>query len=132
MLSTSNPWGQQKKGFYGRDKKRDDESSSDGDDEDEYQEAIRLQKVRAQKLQMQMKLQEGVKQAAEEHKKANSDEDEESSSDESVANRKTRGKLGDRLFADAKSSKEVIEREDSLKALLKQVKGKALQNKLLE
>lgn len=48
----SNPWGQQKKGFYGRDKKRDDESSSDGADEDEYQEAIRLQKVRAHKLQM--------------------------------------------------------------------------------
>ena len=48
----SNPWGQSKKGFYGRDKKRDDESSSDGDDEDEYQEAIRLQKVRARKLQM--------------------------------------------------------------------------------
>jgi len=39
---TSNPWGQSKKGFYGRDKKRDDESSSDGDDEDEYKEAIRL------------------------------------------------------------------------------------------
>ena len=48
----SNPWGQQKKGFYGRDKKRDDESSSDGADEDEYQEAIRLQKVRAHKLQL--------------------------------------------------------------------------------
>ena len=39
---TANPWGQSKKGFYGRDKKRDDESSSDGADEDEYQEALRL------------------------------------------------------------------------------------------
>jgi hypothetical protein len=46
----SNIWGSSKKGFYGRDKKRDDESSSDGNDEDEYQEAIRLQKMRAQKL----------------------------------------------------------------------------------
>jgi hypothetical protein len=46
----SNVWGSSKKGFYGRDKKRDDESSSDGNDEDEYQEAIRLQKMRAQKL----------------------------------------------------------------------------------
>ena len=51
-LTSSNPWGQSKKGFYGRDKQRDDESSSDGDDEDEYQEALRLQKVRAKKLQM--------------------------------------------------------------------------------
>ena len=47
-LEVGNVWGQQKKGFYGRDKKRDDESSSDEEnDEDEYKEAIRLQKVRA-------------------------------------------------------------------------------------
>lgn len=45
-------WGGSKRNFYGRDKKRDDESSSDGADEDEYQEAIRLQKVRARKLQL--------------------------------------------------------------------------------
>jgi len=43
-------WGSSKKNFYGRDKKRDDDSSSDGNEEDEYQEAIRLQKVRARKL----------------------------------------------------------------------------------
>lgn len=36
-------WGSKKKNFYGRDKKKDDESSdSEGADEDEYQEALRL------------------------------------------------------------------------------------------
>ena len=43
-------WGQSKKGFYGRDRKRDDDSSSEEDAQDEYQEALRLQKVRAKKL----------------------------------------------------------------------------------
>jgi hypothetical protein len=51
-LIMNDAWGSSKRGFYGRDKKRDDESSSDGDDEDEYQEALRLQKVRAKKLQL--------------------------------------------------------------------------------
>jgi hypothetical protein len=41
-LTMNDAWGSSKRGFYGRDKKRDDESSSDGDDEDEYQEALRL------------------------------------------------------------------------------------------
>lgn len=51
-LEVGNVWGQSKKGFYGRDRKRDDDSSSeeDGDGQDEYQEALRLQKVRAKKL----------------------------------------------------------------------------------
>lgn len=50
LLVMNDTWGGSKRNFYGRDKKRDDESSSDGDDEDEYQEALRLQKVRARKL----------------------------------------------------------------------------------
>ena len=49
-LVMNDTWGGSKKNFYGRDKKRDDEDSSDDNDEDEYQEAIRLQKVRARKL----------------------------------------------------------------------------------
>ena len=51
-LEVGNVWGQSQKGFYGRDRKRDDDSSSeeDGDGQDEYQEALRLQKVRAKKL----------------------------------------------------------------------------------
>jgi hypothetical protein len=49
-LEVGNVWGQSKKGFYGRDRKHDDESSSEEDAEDEYQEALRLQKVRAKKL----------------------------------------------------------------------------------
>ena len=40
-----------------------------------------------------------------------------SSSDESVANRRSRGKLGDRLFADG--DKKEVEKEDNLKAMLK-------------
>jgi len=49
-LVANDAWGSSKRNFYGRDKKRDEQSSSDGDDEDEYQEALRLQKVRARKL----------------------------------------------------------------------------------
>jgi hypothetical protein len=45
-------------------------------------------------------------------------EESSSSSDESVANRRSKGKLGDRLFAD-KGDKEEIEKEDNLKAMLK-------------
>ena len=111
----SNPWGQQKKGFYGRDKKRDDESSSDGADEDEYQEAIRLQKVRAHKLQMLNQQQK--KETAKEEDEQDVSQESSSSSDESVANRRSRGKLGDRLFAEA--GKQEVEKEDNLKAMLK-------------
>ncbi len=44
-------------------------------------------------------------------------EAESSSSDDSIANRKNRRKLGDRLFAD--SGEKDIESEDNLKAMLK-------------
>jgi hypothetical protein len=43
-----NTWGQSKRNFYGRDESSDEEDEAG--DEDEYQEAIRLQKVRARKL----------------------------------------------------------------------------------
>lgn len=35
-LVANEAWGSSKRNFYGRDKKRDEQSSSDGDDEDEY------------------------------------------------------------------------------------------------
>ena len=48
-----------------------------------------------------------------------------------MANRRKKGKLGDRLFSENSGKKEA-EKEDNLKAMLKQVKNKSVQLKLLE
>jgi hypothetical protein len=82
-LQNGNVWGSSKKAFYGRDKQRDDESSSDGDDEDEYQEAIRLQKVRAQKLLQAQKAIVPADSEDDEEKSVKSEEGD-SSSEESI------------------------------------------------
>lgn len=50
-LIMNDTWGSRKKNFYGRDKKTGDDVTSSSDDEDERLEALRLQKVRAKKLQ---------------------------------------------------------------------------------
>lgn len=94
-------WGSSKRGFYGRDKKRDDESSSDGDDEDEYQEALRLQKVRARKLQASQAL-KGITEVGQDEAASNDEggsDEEGSSSDDSSVGVKRKGRLGDKLFA---------------------------------
>ncbi len=118
----TNVWGQSKKGFYGRDKKRDDATSSDEeDDEDEYQEALRLQKVRAKKL-MSLVRQEPAEEGSRSEQQAASSSDEDS-----VDYSKKGKKLGDLLFA----SEAANQPESNLKELLAEVKGKSLRQQVL-
>ena len=115
-------WGSSKRNFYGRDKKRDDQSSSDGDDEDEYQEALRLQKVRARKLM----------QTAQAPVAAESDEEVEDlqDSESSFEHGKTGGrKLGDLLFS---SAAQQGDRVADIVELLSKVKGKAAKKDLVD
>ena len=50
-------WGQQKTGFYGRNKENDDESDT-SDDADELEQAERLASIRARKMRMFMQKEE--------------------------------------------------------------------------
>jgi len=86
-----NTWGTTKQAFYGRDKEADDVSSQD--DGDELDEAMRLQSVRAKKLQRQKK------HAVEESESDSSDADHQIDQEESVqGDSDSEGGFGDKMF----------------------------------
>ncbi|CDW81145.1 UNKNOWN [Stylonychia lemnae] len=142
-LIMNDTWGSKKRNFYGRDKKQDDASSS-SDDEDERLEALRLQKVRAKKLQLLANQQEDFELNDQKDSKklgnqlAQSSEDEDSSDDSEVEreNRKKGKKLGDRLFADEGESKSSKKQQkvsgQSLKELIKEIQNPKMIKTIVE
>lgn len=95
MDEANDTWGSKKSNFYGRDKKHDDISSSE-DDQDEFAEAMRLQKIRAKKLNRVLGVQFHEDVSGNNKNIGIAAGNVEASSDDSDLNNGV--KLGDKLF----------------------------------
>ena len=114
MIKQNDTWGRQKANFYGRDKEADHLSSSE-EDQDELEEAQRLQSIRARKLAQMEDMSDDEMSVVESDQEGKPVESSES--DEDVAG------LGDKLFG---AKKIQIDTEETL-GLLNDLKQTQMQ-----